>query len=624
MLIPFFGNARYQAKHPPNMRTTIRAVLLLCILCTGLTCTYRSTIGKEVTVTVQKPQHEFRRGLWVRAASVASPDSIPRVLEIARKMRITDIFVQVVVGGYAYYNSKILPRSQYLARISEPTYDPLRSLIKECAATPIRVHAWVNALLCWSLDEPPDSVNHVFHEHPEWFIRDVNTLSMADYTYTQWKNSRLEGLYLDPQKPEVAIFVRDICADIASHYAVDGIHLDFIRYPGILWGLPVNDKAALFAGIDGETSLWCNIIRYGKSKFYDRWKFWNAWQITRGRQYAIASIVSNIHTALETYALKDECLLSAAVFANPSLAGYSFAQNWTQWTEEMFHPVVMSYTPDPLLFGEYANYALLHRPDAMLGIGVLWPEMKDLSRVQEMQIRNMAGSGVCFFDFTAIDTMVETFIVENGNTSKQGEPIHVDSAGYLPVDRTFENRPLFDTATISISASTWGNALEFAAFLLSLSMDPEKDLCRMGFTRDEFLQQVYADVAAFECLNKQIFPIGETLKEPPARSVRYHFLPWAAGDSLSLVRKATEIRDFDKDTSFYPQALDPLIKASFEARIGEIAASYTPAGIYIFSVDTVYAAGRIVEREDVVPQLLPVYVNWTIRMEAQRILGSID
>jgi uncharacterized lipoprotein YddW (UPF0748 family) len=606
------------------MNPLLRAIISFCILSISLTCTYRSTTGKEVTITAQKPRHEFRRGLWVRAASIASPDSVSRVLEVARKMNITDIFAQVVVGGYAYYNSSMLPRSQYLSRISEPDYDPLDSLINECANTPIRVHAWVNTLLCWSLDEPPDSANHVFHLHPDWFIRDVNSRSMADYTYTQWKNSRLEGLYLDPQKPEVAIFVRDICTEIASQYAVDGVHLDFIRYPAVLWGLPHNDEAALLAGVDGETALWCSIIRYGRSELYERWTIWNAWRITRGRQYTIARMVSNIHTALDTYALKDECCLSAAVFANPSVYRYSFAQNWTQWTNETFHPVVMSYTPDTILFGEYAKHALSHRPDAMLGIGVLWPEMRNISGLQEQQIRNMAGSGVCYFDFTAIDTMIEAFIVDRSKISEEGEPISIDSSRYLPVEHAFESRPRVDLARAGISPSTWGNALEFTAFLLSLSMNAEVDLRRMGLTRDGFLHHVYADIVTFEYLHRQIFPIGDTLKEPPAISVRYHFIPWSEGDSLSIVRKAKEISDFNKDTILYPQALDPLTRASFKARTGTIEMLYAPAGIYVFSIDTVYAGGRTVDRKDVISNLLPVYVNWTIKMEAERILENID
>ncbi|MCK5258434.1 MAG: hypothetical protein KAJ69_02850 [Thermoplasmatales archaeon] len=49
----------------------------------------------------------FHRGLWVRAVSIASPDSIPRILHIAQKIGITDIYVQVVVAGYAYYKSNI-------------------------------------------------------------------------------------------------------------------------------------------------------------------------------------------------------------------------------------------------------------------------------------------------------------------------------------------------------------------------------------------------------------------------------------------------------------------------------------------------------------------------------------
>ncbi len=79
--------------------------------------------------------------------SIASPDSIPRIIQVAENLRITDIYVQVVVGGYSYYKSEILPRSEYLAKISGFNYDPLDSLIKSFHKKNINVHAWVNAML---------------------------------------------------------------------------------------------------------------------------------------------------------------------------------------------------------------------------------------------------------------------------------------------------------------------------------------------------------------------------------------------------------------------------------------------------------------------------------------------
>jgi len=562
--------------------------------------------------------------MWVRAASVASPDSIPRVLDIARKMNVTDIFVQVVVGGYAYYRSSMLPRSQYLSRISEPDYDPLYALTSACAPTPIRVHAWVNALLYWSLEATPDSTHHTLHRYPEWFIRDINNRSMADYSYTEWKNLKLEGLYLDPQNPDVTGFVRDICTEIAAQYPIDGIHLDFIRYPGILWGLPNTDEAAVLAGVDAETAMWCNLVKYGRSGVYERWKIWNTWRLTRSRKYTITNLVSVIHKAVQEHALSEECILSAAVFANPSVYRYSLAQDWTDWPEDIFLPVVMSYTPDNMLFHEYAEYALYNRPDALLGIGILWPEMVHNASVQEHDVINLNGAGICYFDFTAIDTMTETFITPLATVSTDKEMLKIDTPTYLPVDGVFEELPHPELKSKGSNMVAWINALDFTAFLLSLSMNTERDLQRMGLKLNDFLNRIYGDMAAFEYLDRNIFPLGDTLTEPPARKIRYSFIPWSEGDSLSIVKKAGQIRNLVIDTLLYPSALDPLAKASFNANMKNIETAHVATGIYVFTVDTVYEGGRQILRKDVMPYLLPVYMNWTIKNEVLRILSNFE
>ena len=36
---------------------------------------------------------------------------------------------------------------------------------------------------------------------------------------------------MDPGVPGTADYLADICAEIAQNYAIDGIHLDYIRYP---------------------------------------------------------------------------------------------------------------------------------------------------------------------------------------------------------------------------------------------------------------------------------------------------------------------------------------------------------------------------------------------------------
>ena len=595
--------------------------LLFCTMIMA-TCMHQRAIEKRPFETVHKRTHEFRRGMWVRATSTASPDSISRIMQIAGQMKITDIFIQVVVGGYAYYDSDLLPRSQYLSRISLPDYDPLDSLIRACSTTDIRVHAWVNTLLCWSLPEPPDSLNHILHKHPEWFIHDVNNRSMADYPYRKWKNLHLEGLYLDPEDPEVAAFVQNVCTEIASRYPVDGIHLDFIRYPGVLWGLPAVDEAGLLAGIDAEIASWCSLIRYGRMSFYQRWQSWNTWRLTQGRQYTIARIVSGINDALKEKATNTGCRLSAAIFANPSVYKYSFAQNWNEWPAEMFVPVIMSYTPDTSLFHDYVKYALFHRPDALIGIGYLWPGMAYISRIQEQVVKDAGGRGVCYFDFSALDTLVAVLAGHTGSASEGGDSLLNTSLTKDSVPGAYEDEAPVVLVARGTNTYTWHRALDFAAFVLSLSMNPDRDLGRLGLSRDRFLQLVANDVAAFEYLNNRVFPLGDELIRPPARSISYSFISWNDGDSLSLIDKAYDMHTFLNDTILYPFAADVLASAAFRALPYTHEVIQTSVGIYAFTVDTVFEGGAKVSRSDLSPDLWPVYLNWTIKSKVQEIIEN--
>lgn len=565
---------------------------------------------------------EFRRGLWVRAASTASPDSISSIMRVVNDMGITDIFVQVVVGGYAYYKSNILSRSQYLSKISGADYDPLDSLVRACEGTPVRIHAWVNTLLSWSLSDPPDSLRHILYAHPDWFIRDINNQSMADYSYNKWKDLRLEGLYLDPINPDVRAFLIQICQELASHYPVEGIHLDFIRYPGILWGLPNNDEAAVLAGTDADIALWCNLVNYARMNVFERWLIWHAWRLTRNRQWTISQIVTDLGITVEQHALKKDCRLSTAVFANPALFRYSFAQDWTQWRHDLYFPVIMSYTPNITLFSDYLNFAVYHRFDALIGIGFLWPDMSNTALWQENAVRNMNGAGVCYFDFTRVDTMRD--IAEWKQGAPQEESLVTDSTRYEAVADIFIERPHPTHVEKGKPLVAWGEDLRFAAFLLSLSMNPTRDMVRMGLMREEFVDLISQDAAAFEYLDRVVFPLGNELVEPPTRKVRFTFLPWIIGDSLVVIEQAKETFDFVDHALLYPTACDAFTKAVFAAQESHKDMLLTPAGIYVFVVDSIYDGGKIVSRKDVPPEVLPVFTYWTIKRRAVKIIGSAD
>lgn len=559
---------------------------------------------------------DFQQGMWVRASSLVFPDSIEHIIEIAEELNITDIYAQVVVGGYAYYKSDILPRSQYLAKVASPDYDPLDSLIKLCHDKSIKVHAWVNALLVWSLKEKPDSTNHLFYTHPEWFIKDVQGRSMANYTLEDWKGYNLEGLYLDPAQDLVREYLANICAEIAQKYSVDGIHLDFIRYPGVLWGLPQTEKAAVFYSMDADTLRWLDLFRYPRLRLYLRWMLWHYWQINQDKERFLYQTVQLASQATKTNAMKNNCRFSAAAFAIPGSARYSYAQNWWSWEELIDYPVIMSYTQDIRLFNDYLNFANSHQKNAIMGIGFLWPGMEPEAQWEVNAVKNNSGSGICFFDYKNIDTMVDIDRLTKPNLVS--ESLLIDSTRYQAiVDRSTifdygDGRKITQIIEDSRDYVNWEQCFQFSAFLLSLSLNPYQDLQRMGLSLEDFLQSMRDDVEGFKSIDNNIFPLGDELIEPPKREVAYAFLVWS-DDSAKIRKKAKRIKKLSQQKIIYPYAMDKFTRAVFAAEKGKKEICSTAKGIYVFKVKKIYNGGKKIKREKVKPELLPVYLNWTIK-----------
>lgn len=563
----------------------------------------------------------FQTGMWVRASSLAFPDSLAKIIAVAEDMAVTDIYAQVVVSGYAYYRSKILPRSQYLARMSGSEYDPLQALIDAARARSMRVHAWVNCCVVWSLKDPPDSSRHVFYERPEWFIKDVRGRSMREYGYPEWANWGLEGLYLDPAQPAVREYLRSICAEIDRGYPVAGIHLDFIRYPGTVWGMGGRDENGLFAGPETDTLRWLELARYPRLSFYLRWLVWHYWPVNRDRERGILETVEGIRAALQDQPGHERRKLTAAAFCNPSLARWRFAQNWPDWGDLIDYPVVMSYTRDIGFFADILNYTRLRRPDAVYGIGLIWPDMEEEAWWQINRVKESAGAGISFFEYTTLDTLVDRAAIK-GDIMILPESLTYDSTRYSALNNVYT-----DSADPLLVAEgekllPWERESEFAAYLLSLSLNPSADLGRLGLGRETFLKKLHEDVCAFTALDRLILPLSDDLIEPPQRVVDYEFFPWPRDSETSAERRARQVRNLSRRATVYPRAMDKFSRAVFSAKPKERVTCSAPEGIYVFVVRKLIEGGRTVKRDKIKPDLLPVYQNWTIKARIRKLIPA--
>lgn len=172
----------------------------------------------------------------IRALYVAGPGVGMRsaagcleMAERARRTHVTDVFIEAQACGFAWYKSDLAP--SYRAPGGE-FFDALQTLLVESRrqqAGAFRVHVVLKPLL--ALDprypyEPP--ADHVSRLHPEWLCRDAQGQRRDD-----------EGaLWLDPARPEVAIYCAALVTELLERYEVDGVCLGDLRYPGteMAWG----------------------------------------------------------------------------------------------------------------------------------------------------------------------------------------------------------------------------------------------------------------------------------------------------------------------------------------------------------------------------------------------------
>ncbi|MBI5709293.1 MAG: family 10 glycosylhydrolase [Candidatus Eisenbacteria bacterium] len=277
--------------------------------------------------------------LWVTRSTLLGPGSIARMVDSARAAGVRGLLVQVVGRGDAFYRSDLLPRSEALGRPCRncPDFDPLGLVVERAHAAGLEVHAWMNCALVWSAPKPPRDPLHVLNAHPEWIARLPDGRPMTRLSAAERRRLGIEGVYLSPARPAVRAWIASIAKEIASRYAVDGIHLDYIRQPGEFVGYDPDTRArfALESGVDPA-----RIDRLPAARRPGADSAWAAFQSAQ-----VTAIVREVRDSLQ--AARPGLPLSAAVLAD-TVAAERRRQDWRAWLRDglLDRVFVMCYAPD--------------------------------------------------------------------------------------------------------------------------------------------------------------------------------------------------------------------------------------------------------------------------------------
>jgi uncharacterized lipoprotein YddW (UPF0748 family) len=233
------------------------------------------------------------------------------------------ILPNMLWAGRAHYPSDVLPRSR--------TFDQYGDQIEQCLAAAkkhrLEVHVW--------------KVNHNLSGAPREFeekLREVGRLQVFVSGDSQ--------PWLCPSHPKNYRLEVDSMIEVAKLYDVDGLHFDYIRYPGShsCFCKGCEKRFQTDTGIKVEN--WPGDCHSGVHKA--EYAQWRCDQISR--------LVRTVHE--EANQVRPSIKISAAVFGSYPSCRESVAQDWPEWIKAGWLDFVcpMDYTnSDPAFRGLVEN-----------------------------------------------------------------------------------------------------------------------------------------------------------------------------------------------------------------------------------------------------------------------------
>ena len=315
------------------------------------------------------------RAVWNHSGLGAYPGDWARAAKELAAAGVNIILPNMAWAGVAHYPSKILPQSKTFTEYG----DQIAQCVQAAHAHGLQVHVWK---ITWNLEGAPKE-----------FVEKIREAGRTQVSATG------EALnWLCPSHPKNVLLELNSILEIVTNYDVDGIHLDYIRYPGSHACYCEGCRERFVRTIRKPISKWPAEVLPKTGTYGEQYTEWRVQQITR--------LVRLIHK--RSREVDPEIKISAAVFGWYPGCIKSIGQDWVAWAKSGYVDFVcpMNYTEDPGYFTELLTNQLALMPKNVPiypGIGatasnsLLTP---DAVAEQIYLSRSLGASGWTIFDYS--------------------------------------------------------------------------------------------------------------------------------------------------------------------------------------------------------------------------------
>lgn len=355
------------------------------------------------------------RAVWLDRGSIVKARNeagLARVFDRLAAAGINTVYFETINAGYPIYPSRVAPAQNPLTQ----GWNPLEAAVKLAHQRGMELHAWIWVFAVGNdrhnqlLGQPSSFLSPVIQAHPDWI--NINN-------YGELRNTRDRKVYLDPANREARAYLMRLINEITA-YNVDGLQLDYIRYPfqdpsgsyTYGYGKAGREQFQQLTGVDPVN------ITPKNNELWNRWLQFKTEQVT--------SFVAEVSQFLKQQ--KPNVILSVAVFSNPEQERVmKIQQQWEVWAKKGYVDLIvpMTYAMDtnrlqritqPLTQEQKLGSALISPSIKLLNL----PEIVAIDQVQSL--RDLPTGGYSIFAFESLGNNLHDHFYRTQNYSAKTQP----------------------------------------------------------------------------------------------------------------------------------------------------------------------------------------------------------
>ena len=221
--------------------------------------------------------------------------------------------------------SKGIDRLMYSAGQDPEVYRRVGKIAKKAG---LEFHTWIPTMV--QNDKP--------ELKPEWYAVNRNGESAFD------KPAYVEHYrFLCPNREEVFEFLKNLYGSVADVEEVDGIHLDYIRFPDVILARGLWDKYGLVMDVEHPQFDYCYcdkcVSDFKSASGIDIATVEDPTQLEEWKQFRY-DLITNMVSRLSKVVHDKNKKITAAVFPGPdSQAKKLVRQEWNKWTLDAYYPM---------------------------------------------------------------------------------------------------------------------------------------------------------------------------------------------------------------------------------------------------------------------------------------------